>query len=146
MILSKQDEFEWKNAITVTRVSTNTIDLGATNRDIAVADDLWLVGQVTTAFTASGAGTLACDFIQSANADLSSADTLVPLMAATGKATLIAGYSMFNTRLPIGKITKRYIGLSWTVATGPMTAGAVMSGFTPNPEAWRSFARGYVNY
>lgn len=146
MIFSKQDEFEWKIAITVTRVSTNTIDLQKAGRDIANADDLWLYGMVTTAMEAAGAATLAADFIQSANADLSSADTLFSLMAATGKATLVSGYEMFKLRLPLGKITKQYIGINWTVATGPMTAGKVIAGFTPNVDAWKAFARGYVNY
>jgi len=146
MIFDKQAEFDWKAAITVTRVSTNAVDLSVAKRDIATADGLWLFGAVTEAFTAVGAATMAVDFIQSANADLSSSDTLFSLLAATGKATLVAGYTLFKTRLPLGLITKQYLGINYTVATGPMTAGKVVAGFTPNVDAWKSFARGYVNY
>lgn len=146
MIFDKQAGFEWNSAITVTRVSTDAIDLSQAGRDIANADDLWLFGNVSTTFTADGSATLACDFIQSALANLSSADILQTLLPVTGKASLVAGFELFKTRLQLGKITKQYVGLSWTVATGPMTAGAVKAGFTSNVDAWKSFPRGHTNY
>lgn len=144
MIRDAEATFEWEAAITVTAVSTDKIDLSVANRDIGVnGGNLWIVGVVKTAFTAAGAGTLACDLVDDDNAALSSPTTLTSLMAATGKATLIAGYTMFKTRLPVGKITQRYLGLQWTVATGPMTAGAVSAFLTPNIDAQFAYPRGY---
>lgn len=146
MILSEQDTFDKKAAITVSRASTNTIDLKQAGRDIGNADGLWLHGLVTTAFTAGGAATLAAALIQSDAANLSSADTLLTLLDATGKASLVKGFELFKLRLPLGRITKRYIGLYWTVATGPMLTGAVSAHLTPNVDAWKSYPRGYVNH
>lgn len=146
MIIDKQARFDWDNAITATRVSTDTIDLSVANRDIGMGDDLWLVGVVTTAFTAAGAATLAADLIDDDNTALSSPATLQSLMAATGKASLVAGFELFKTRIAINKITQRYIGINWTVATGPMTAGAVRAFFTPNIDAQRYYPRGYVAF
>lgn len=145
-IFSKQDEFEWKNAITVTRVSTNSIDLQVAGRDIANADNLWLFGAVSTAFTAAGAATLKAELIDDDNAALASPAVLQDLTGGVvAVAALVAGYTLFKTRLALGKITQRYLGIQWTVATGPMTAGAVVAGFTPNVDAWKAFPRGYVN-
>ena len=147
MIIDSQARFEWTTPITTTRVSTNAYDLTSALRDIGQSDcGQFLVGSVTTAFTAAGSATLQCDLIQSANADLSSADTLATIMAATGKATLVAGYTMFRYRIPIGIVTKRYVGLNWTVATGPMTAGAVSAFITPNVDAQTYLPKGYVNF
>lgn len=146
MIIDKQARFEWETALTATRVSTNTIDLGAANRDIGPLEDLWLVGVVTTALTSGGASTLTVDLIDDDNAALSSPATIASLMPSTAKATLVAGYTMFKTRIPVGKITQRYLGLNWTVGTADFTAGAISAFFTPDIDAQKYFPRGYVNY
>ncbi len=146
MIIDKQARFDWDDAITVTRVSTNTIDLATTNIDLGQLDSLWLVILATAAFTAAGAATLTVDLVDDDNAALSSPATLLTLANAVGKASLIAGYTIFKGRLPLGKITQRYLGLNYTVATGPMTAGTVRAFLTPNVDAQFAYPKGYVNY
>lgn len=147
MIIDKQARFDWDDAITATRVSTNTYDLGATYRDVGqFSDDLYLVVIATTAFTAAGAATLTIDLVGDDNASLSSPTTLLNLGTTIGKATLVAGYEIFKGRIPLAKITERYLGLNYTVATGPMTAGAVRAWLTPNVDAQRYYPRGYTNY
>lgn len=146
MILSKEDTFEWADAITTTRVSTHKYDLGANLRDLGLTD-LWIVGRVHTSFTADGSATLACSLIDDSVPGLDDTPAVLhTLMAATGKATLVAGYEMFKTKLPVGKITQRYFGVSWTVATGPMTAGKVDCFLADNIGQRIAFPRGYVNY
>lgn len=146
MIIDKQARFDWDDAITSTRVSTDKIDLQANNRDLGLLDDLYLVIMVTEAFTAAGAGTLTVDLVDDDNASLSSPATLINLANAVGKATLVAGYTIFKGRMPIEKITQRYLGLNYTVATGPMTAGKVRAFLTPNIDRQFYYPRGYVNY
>lgn len=149
MIRDAESTFDFEAAITSTRVSTNTYDLSSLLRDPGVNDGhLYLFGSVKTTFTAAGAATLACDLVTDDNAALASPTTIFSLMAATGKATLVAGYVMFKTPLPIGKIpaTEKFIGLNWTVATGPMTAGAVSAFLSPNIDAMTYYPRGYVAY
>jgi hypothetical protein len=148
MILDAQARFEWQNAIANTRVSTNTYDLGVANCDIGriVGDNLWLVGIVTTAFTrAAGAFTLTADFVDDDNAALSSPATLFNLCTAVPKATLLAGYRLFEVKMPINKITQRYVGINWTCSAAP-DAGAVSAFWTPNIDGQFAFPRGYVNY
>lgn len=111
-----------KQAVTTTAVSTNTIDLSATTPQRNLGGiALHLYTSVTETVTASGAATVVFALIQSDNADLSSADVLYQT-AAIGKAALVAGAVPLLISLPYN-ITKRYIGVSYTVATGPLTAG-----------------------
>lgn len=144
MILSTEDTFDWKAAITVTRNSINTIDLKQAGRDIGNADGLWLFGLVTADFTTATTSNLSCALVQSTAENLGSPDTLLPLFGATAHTVFVTGYEMFKLRLPVGKITKRYIGLVWT-ASATMTGGAVSAGLTPNVDAWKAYPRGYVN-
>lgn len=146
MIIDKQARFDWDDAITATRVSTDKIDLQANNRDLGLLESLYLVIIATEAFTAAGAATLTVDLVDDDNASLSSPATLLTLANAVGKATLTAGYTIFKGRLPIEKITQRYLGLNYTVATGPMTAGKVRAFLTPNIDRQVYYPRGYVNY
>lgn len=146
MIIDKQARFDWDDAITVTRVSTDKPDLQANNRDLGLLDNLYLVVMVTEAFTAAGAATLTVDLVDDDNASLSSPTTLINLANAVGKATLVAGYTIFKGRMPIEKITQRYLGLNYTVGTGPMTAGKVRAFLTPNIDRQFYYPRGYVNY
>lgn len=146
MIIDRQARFDWDDAITVTRVSTDKIDLGANKRDLGLLNDLYLVILATEAFTAAGAATLTVDLVDDDNASLSSPATLMTLANAVGKASLVAGYEIFKGRLPIKKITQRYLGLNYTVGTGPMTAGKVRAFFTPNIDAQEYYPRGYVNF
>ena len=146
MIIDKQARFDWDDAITATRVSTDKIDLGANNRDLGLLDDLYLIVMAIEAFTVAGAATLTVDLVDDDNASLSSPATLQTLASVVGKATLVAGYTIFKGRLPIEKITQRYLGLNFTVATGPMTAGKVRAFLTPNIDRQFAFPRGYVNY
>jgi hypothetical protein len=111
-------------AVTATAVSTNSYDLGI-GREVADEGELFIVTTVGTTVTAAGAATVQIQFIQSANADLSSA-TIVAQTDAIPKASLVAGFTITNP-IPRG-ITARYIGVNYVVATGPLTAGT----FTAN--------------
>ena len=124
MIIDKQARFDWDDAITATRVSTDKIDLQANNRDLGLLESLYLVIIATEAFTAAGAATLTVDLVDDDNASLSSPATLLTLANAVGKATLVAGYTIFKGRLPIEKVVGGVYPAAaiWTVRT---VAGAV---------------------
>lgn len=113
-------------AVTASAVSTNTIDLG-TARDIGSGEPLEVDVTVDTTVTAAGAATVTFQVISSAAAALTS-PTIVTQTEAIGKAELTAGRKPIRIRisphilaaLPVGQ---RYLGLQYTVATGPLTAG-----------------------
>jgi hypothetical protein len=114
-------------AVTATAVSTNTIDLG-TARDIGTGEPLEVDVTVDVTATAAGAATVNFQVISSAAAALTS-PTIVSQTDAIPVANLTAGRKPIRIRisphvlnaLPIGQ---RYLGLQYTVGTGPLTAGA----------------------
>jgi hypothetical protein len=121
-----------------TYASTNSLDTGVAGtpadgiqargsppHDFGRSRRAKLLVQVDQTFTSGGAGTLKVDVIMSDNADLSS-PTILESSQAIALATLVAGYQ-FRLGLPIG-ITKRYLGLQYTIGTATMTAGTVTAG------------------
>lgn len=118
-------------AVTASAVSTNTIDLGVA-RDVGNGEPLEVDITVDTTVTAAGAATVNFQVISSAAAALTSPNVIAQT-DAIGKAELPAGRQPIRIRisphvlasLPIGQ---RYLGVQYTVATGPLTAGA----FTAN--------------
>lgn len=135
MIMDKLLQFSEAQAITATAVSTNVIDLGV-NRDLGVDTEIDVFIQVDTAFTAAGAATLTIELQTDDNVSFSSATALFT-SAAIGKATLVAGYQPFRFKLP--QVTERYLRLNYTVATGPMTAGAITAALVTGRQNWTAY-------
>lgn len=122
MIIDKELMMSNAQAVTATAASTGVIDLGARLglENGGLSDDLWLQIRVDTAAAASGSATVAFAFETDDDEAFGTATTLWS-RAATGKALLVAGYSVARFKLPIGM--KRYARVYYTVATGPLTAG-----------------------
>lgn len=127
-------------AITVTAISDYAFDTrsptnvngGTTTtqmRDLGEGQDLYVSLTVGTAFTAGGAATLTPTVELSD--DLSGTNTVViGTFGTLGLSVLKAGANFvarINPRLGALGTTYRYIIVRYTVATGPMTAGAVFA-------------------
>ena len=145
MRLDKLSELDSAHALTATAYSTNTIDLGnvSPKRDLGTGERLALLITVDVAADATdGDETYVFDFIQSANANLSSEDILVSMQVA--RATLVAGYKI-NVPIPPGVITKRYIGAKYVLG-GTTPTITVSSHVQPAnmTEQQAAYARGYV--
>lgn len=130
MYLDKQNTLSDSQAVTVTAASTNIIDLG--NDDAAVQPlnekgDIDLLIQVVTAFTADGSATLVVAIQTDDDVGFGSPTTLYT-SAAIAVADLVAGYKVPIPGLP--EINEQYLRAYYTVATGPMTAGAIYAGLT----------------
>lgn len=104
---------------TGTQVSTNSIDLLVTKRNLGRNLGLRMYINVDVTFT--GGTSVQPQIIESDNADLSS-----PTVLATGptraEATLTAGQPVWDVAMP--DTTKRYIGVQY-VNVGTHTAGAL---------------------
>lgn len=127
-------------AVTATAVSTNSYDLGVA-REMADEAELFIVTTVGTTVTAAGAATVQFQLVQSANADLSAA-TIIAQTDAIPKALLVAGFTLTNP-IPRG-VTSRYIGLQYTVATGPLTAGTFTANILIDPQDNRRYATNFA--
>lgn len=114
--------------VTASAVSTNTIDLG-TARDMASGEELNMQFTVDATALAAGAATVTFQAISSAAANLSS-PTILTQTDAIGKAELTAGRKPIE--LPLGRaqlisaqaLGQRFLGVQYTVATGPLTQGS----------------------
>jgi hypothetical protein len=125
MILDKQNQFSSAQAVTVTAASTNIIDLGAssyvTNSNGALGPEILFT--IDTTFTAGGSATLTIT-VRSSAAEAMSSPVLHTVSTAIPVASLTAGSRVpFSARIP--QTALRYVDVHYTVATGPMTAGAI---------------------
>lgn len=118
MIASKLDEFSDEQAVTATAISENIIDTGP--GDVGPGEPLSIVGIVTEAFTAAGAGTLAVA-LETDGVEAFSSPEVIHTTPAIPKADLVAGYKFKIGTIPPGM--ERFLAMRYTVATGPMTAG-----------------------
>lgn len=132
MILDERTEFSDALAVTASAIS-DVIDLGATPTLRAIGNDqpLYLVISTDTSATAAGAATVTFSLESDSTADLATSATVHYSTAAIGKATLVAGYQVVAIPLPIQANFERYLGVRYTVATGPLTAGAFSAYLTP---------------
>ena len=130
MILDNQTLFSDQQAITVTTVSTNTIDLGPINadvvRDVGNGKPVPIVILVTENFAAAGAAVLTVTLQSDDNSSFTSPKT-VSTVPGAAVADLRAGKAITMDYLPRGT-NERYLRLNYTVVTGPMTAGRITAG------------------
>jgi len=105
-------------AVTATASSTKSLDMATALRNVGGGEPIELVVQVATAADASGSATVVFSLDDSAD---NASFAVVAQTPAIGKATLVAGYEALRIRLPAR--LQRYIQVTYTVATGPLTAG-----------------------
>ena len=143
MILDSLLEMADAQAVTATAISSNVIDLGPVadnaTRDIGTGEDTYLVISVDTTFTAGGAATLTAALVSDSTVNLATSPTThaTPLNAVA-VASLVAG-TQYALKLPPGSY-EQYLGIQWTVGTGPMTAGKINAFLTKDAQLYRAYA------
>jgi hypothetical protein len=126
-------------AVTATAVSTNTYDTGSTTlggnqpNDLGRGEGLEIAISTLVAATAAGAATVNFELIQADDAALSvNVETLVQT-GPVPKATLVVGALValhYDRAAPLA--ARRYIGVRYTVGTGPLTAGTFSAAIVKN--------------
>ena len=138
MFVDTQAEFSDAQAVTSTAISSNVMDLqaalgagtniagGNTVLDIGQGEDVYLVVTTQTAITDTGSdATLVVTLESALDAALSSSPVVHLATATLAFATYsAAGSQILVAKLPIADY-KRYLGVRYTVASGPFTAGAI---------------------
>jgi hypothetical protein len=127
MIIDHENLVSKNQAITATANSEHVVDLGPNSyRGNSVGDDIKapFFFSISEAFAAAGAATLTIAVVSSDSADLSSPKT--HQTATYAKADLTVGTIANSFHVPHD--AKRYLGVVYTVATGPFTAGKITMG------------------
>lgn len=118
MFIDKNLQVSNAQAVTATAASTDVIDFGQANPNIGLDDRSSMVITVDAAATAAGAATVTFSVQDSAD-NVTFAD--VAVTTAVEIAALVAGYQHI---IPMPTKLRRYCRVNYTVATGPLTAGA----------------------
>lgn len=119
MIIDAFNRFSDAQAVTVTAVSTNVVDLGLGDKGIGERAFRLRIDAVEAAL-AAGAATVTFD-LQTDDNEAFSSPTVVFSSGAIGKAALGLGARAVDAPVPMG--LQRYVRINYTVATGPLTAG-----------------------
>lgn len=126
-------------------LSTNAIDLtggtqaspggyGTIPRDAAAGQPIDFFVRVDETFTSGGAATLLVEVVQADDAALGTNRETLNQSAAIALATLVAGYE-HRVAIPRQGITRRYLGVRYTIGTAAMTAGQCTAGIAVNRDS-----------
>ena len=150
MLIDKQNQFSADAGDSPTAIgstdSTNIVDLGTT-RDIgsAQSDFLYLLAQVTTAFTSAGSATLQVQVaVAPDNNGVPGSYTVIAQTAAVAVGSLTAGRQFLAGEFLSSPIAYRFIKLTYVIGTAVMTAGALKAALVPSLDAQPTYGRGYT--
>jgi len=163
MYVDKNFEFSDAQAVTVTAISSNVYDLltkttggatiasttvGNTRMDVGAGEQpgsLWLIVQTQTTITDVGSdATLAVTLETADDAGLSSNNTVIATSGTLAFATYAtAGSRIMAVQLPSVSY-RRWLGLRFTVASGPFTAGAIDAFLTATPQLYTANKSGFT--
>ncbi len=146
MILDKTNEFSDSQAVTATAISTNVIDHNPAAKnaliDIGAGEPVYFVVQVDQAATAGGAATVTITLESSDAAGLTSS-TVHFTTTAFALADMTQGKELVRVRLPSADY-KRYLGVRYTVGTGPLTAGQFSAFLVKDAQTKQTYKSGYT--
>lgn len=119
MIIDSLNEYSDAQAVTASAASTDVVDHGAAGETIG--EELYFTVVVPTGVTAAGAATVNIA-LQTATDEAFTSPKVLYSSGAIAKDDLGAGTTAVRVRVPKGRL--RYTRTYYTVATGPLTAGA----------------------
>lgn len=151
MLIDKFLEFADAQAVTSTAISQNVVDLAPlrggqgvnTVRDIGSGEELYLVVRTVEAVTDSGSdATLNVTLESDSTENLATSPTVHFSTGALPFARFsAAGAEVCAVKLPAGDY-ERYVGVRFTVASGPLTAGRFDAFLVKDTQSYRAYAVG----
>lgn len=156
MIIDTQNELSDAQAVTATAISANVIDLFAVtvggqaagfspNARIDIGDEAYLLVQTVTAATDVGSDATLTITLESADDVGLTTNAIVHFSsgALAFAAFSPAGSQLVRIRLPKA-LYRRYLGVRYTVANGPLTAGTFDAVIVENLDNQRAYRSGYI--
>lgn len=137
-------------AITATAISANVLDLRNSSSPTLVDEGIgdistWLIVQCDQSadFAAAGAATLTITLESDSAVGLGTTPVVHYSTTAIAKAALLKGTTQVRIAIPSADY-QRYVGLRYTVATGPFTAGGLLAYLTLNPQRNKVYPVGFA--
>lgn len=129
MIIDKQNLLSYKQAITATANSSDTLDLGPNHWAGASGSDreLPLFMAIDEVFLAAGAATLKVDILTSNDSGFGTSEVMY---SRTFTKAELTNLGKMPHSISLGPDVKRYVRAVYTVTTGPFTAGKLTVGLT----------------
>lgn len=143
MILDKRNEFADATALgtsgTGLQLVGDVIDLGTDGINEVEGIEFYI--SIDTAVTSAGSATVEFQLVSDAQAVIAvdGSASVHFKSAVIPKATLVAGATAVNVKLPKGQY-ERYLGVIANVGTAALTAGKINAGLTPLDPTWKAFA------
>lgn len=146
MYVDAELQFSSAQAVTSTAASTNLIDLGVAINNLGLGETLHLVIQVTVAALNDSSGTDATVTVALEThtaADFSSARTVVDSSVATfAHGNAVGTRRIYKLPAAPSNDFLQYIALRYTVANGPLDAGAFDAFLTKDIQKFVAYADG----
>jgi len=147
MYVNSMEEFSNSQAVTSTAISENVIDLNSVGgpnaiQDVGTGTDVYLVVRTVVAATDTGSdATLTVTLESDSTANLATSPTVHFSTGALAFAAFApAGSTLAVIKLPNGNY-ERFLGVRYTVASGPLTAGQFDAFLTNDVDAQRYYAK-----
>jgi len=150
MILDTQNVFSDAQAVTSTAISANVTDLnpsGGANatQDIGNGEPIWLVISTQTTCTDTGSDATVTFTLESDTAaGLGSSPVVHFSTGALAFATYATAGTIVAAVLLPSATYKRFLGVRYTVASGPLTAGAFDAFLTHDIQKYVNYANGFT--
>lgn len=144
-LMDVQAMFSDKQVVTATAFGSNFYDTQAIKRNIGRAGQRLKVTN-DVGVTAAGAATVTVEVIGADNSDGTGNTTVIASSGAIPKATLAAAGAV-ALDLSIPDTNQRYIGVRYTIGTGPLTAGSFTAAIVGEGGSGhqRTYGSGYNN-
>jgi hypothetical protein len=141
MYMDKEAEFSDGQALTVTAISTNVIDINLvpTLKDIGTGESIYWVTQVDVAFGSAGAPTLDITLESDSTADLATSPTVHDTLPQFLVAALTAGAQLGKRRLESARTFERYLGVRYTIGVAAFNAGTISSFLTRHIDSYTNY-------
>ncbi len=137
-IFDKLFEFSDKQDITVTVEGDFYLDMQSADLEMVAGEPMYLNCKVNGAadFAGQGSTTLTVRFVYEGTVDGIDSNSVASYTSATiDEGNLTAGAWIARVALPVNFDEERYVGVFYTVASGPMTQGDVDCWIDSGPQS-----------
>lgn len=145
MMLDSLQQLSTAQAVTTSAMSINSVDIGP--QSPGARNPIFGIVTVDQSATAASAATVKFQLVSSASANLSSPH-VINSTGAISVTDLPTGRKPIVVKAPLNDLPSghRYLGVQYTIGTGPLTAGAFSCVLTDTDVSGEHYPSGFTVY